>query len=216
MLPMPRLSPVTQAASDLRPGDAQGLTPVTVRREAMKERVAEAIVEAAAAVFSAGSGASMADVAVAAGVARATVYRYFPTREALLQRLATVALRDAGARLAEAELDAVESEEGVSRAARALLEVGDYFTVLARERVRFDAEDYERGLLVPLRRLIERGQSERQFRGDIPTEWLTTALVEFVVSVAPSARAFGRDATVAALTTLFLDGARARTARAVR
>jgi len=183
----------------------------------MRERVAGAIVEAAAGVFSrSGTDSSMADVAAAAGVARATVYRYFPTREALLQRLATVAVRDAGGRLAEAQLDTVRAEEGVSRAARALLEVGDYFTVLARERVRFDAEEYERSLLAPLRRLIERGQSEREFRDDVPAEWLTTALVEFVVSVVPSTPAFGRDDTVAALTTFFMDGALARIRPAAR
>ena len=204
--------PVTQAAaSEPRSGEASRLAPRTTGREAMRERVAGAIVEAAAGVFSrSGTDSSMADVAAAAGVARATVYRYFPTREALLQRLATVAVRDAGGRLAEAQLDTVRAEEGVSRAARALLEVGDYFTVLARERVRFDAEEYERSLLAPLRRLIERGQSEREFRDDVPAEWLTTALVEFVVSVVPSTPAFGRDDTVAALTTFFMDGARAR------
>ena len=155
----------------------------------------------------------MADVATAAGVGRATVYRYFPTRQALLERLAAVAVADAGARLAETQLEKVKPQEGVTRAVRALLEVGDYFTVLARERVRPDPEEYQHRLVAPLRRLFERGQASGAFRDDIPSEWLTNALVDLVVSVAPSAPAFGRDDTVAAVSGLFLDGARSRPRR---
>lgn len=181
------------------------------RGRALRERVAGAIVAAAAEVFARdGAGASMTDVATAAGVARATVYRYFPTRQTLLEQLAAVAVGDAGARLAEAQLDKVQTEEGVSRAVRALLEVGDYFRVLARERVRPDPAEYENRLIAPLRQLFEHGQATGSFRDDIPSEWLTNALLELVVSVVPSAPPFGRDNTVAAVSGLFLDGARAR------
>src|SRR5436190_1132755 len=57
-------------------------------RQRLQERVVSAILDAAAAVLvERGGAASMADVAAAAGVARATVYRYFPTRDALVARL---------------------------------------------------------------------------------------------------------------------------------
>lgn len=184
---------------------------VATRGGALRERVGSGIITAAAEVLARdGASASMADVAAAAGVARATVYRYFPTRQALLERLAAVAVEDAGVRLAETQLQKVRAEEGVTRAVRALLEVGDYFTVLARERVRPDPEEYERRLIAPLRQLFEQGQVTGVFRDDIPTEWLTNALVDLVVSIVPSTPALGRDDTVAAISGLFLDGARAR------
>ena len=188
------------------------------RQRALRQRVAEAIVAAAAGLFArAGTNVSMADVAAEAGVARATVYRYFPTRQALLDELASVAINDAGTRLADAHLESVGPEEGVTRAVRALLEVGDYFTVLARgqvrpERVRPERDAYERLVVTPLRQLCERGREAGVLRADIPTEWLTNTFVGLVVSVVGSSPpSFGRDDTVAAVSGLFLDGARART-----
>src|SRR6188508_603222 len=100
----------------------------------LKERVSAAILDAAAQVLAQrGELASMADVASAAGVARATVYRYFPNREVLLEELARTAVADAGEGLAAASLDSVPVHEGVSRAVRALLAIGEPLVVLARE-----------------------------------------------------------------------------------
>jgi len=180
-------------------------------RPGLRDRVAGTIVAAAAEVFARqGASANMADVAAAAGVARATVYRYFPRREELVSRLAEKAIVDAGTRLQDAGLSSVEPEEGVARAVRALLEVGDYFTVLARERVRPEEGEYERRLLAPLRRLFEKGQAAGSFRDDIPSEWLTNALVDLVVSVTAASPVMGRDDTVARICALFMDGAKAR------
>jgi len=185
------------------------------RAQALRERVSTGIVAAAAEVFARqGAAANMAEVAAAAGVARATVYRYFPTRQALLEQLAEIAVRDAGRRLEETRLEKVDPDEGVTRAARALLEVGDYLTVIAREGVRPRSDDYERRLLAPPRRLFARGQSSGAFRRDMPADWLTNAFVELVVSAAASLPASGRDDTVAAVSGLFLDGAREPNARA--
>jgi len=181
------------------------------RRQALQQRVAAAILEAAARVLATGGEqASMNDVAGAAGVARATLYRYFPSRQALLDELARVAAEEAGARLASARVDEVAAAEGVKRAVRALIEAGDPFTVVARERVRPDPEQFERCVLEPLRRLFDRAQGAGDIRQDIPNSWLTDALVGLVVSVLSSRPVLGREDTIAVVSALFLDGARPR------
>jgi TetR/AcrR family transcriptional repressor of mexCD-oprJ operon len=183
----------------------------TRRRRALQEHVAAAILDAAARVIAAGGEqASMNDVAVAAGVARATLYRYFPSRQALLDELAQVAADEAGVRFASARIEELDAEEGITRAVRALIEVGDPFTVVARERVRPDPEQFERRVLQPLRRLFEHAQGKGEIRGDIPSSWLTDALVGLVVSVLSSRPVLGREDTIAAVSALFLDGARPR------
>ena len=64
-----------------------------VPRQALQQRVATAILDGAARMFAVeGEQTNMNDVAAAAGVARATVYRYFPNRQALLDELARVGL----------------------------------------------------------------------------------------------------------------------------
>jgi len=176
----------------------------------LQDRVAAAIVAAAAQVLARGSDASMAEVAAVAGMARATVYRYFPARQALLDRVAEVAVADAGARLTEARLDSVPADEAVARAVRAFLEVGDYFTVLARGRARADEGAKDAPIAEPLRRMFARGQKSGAFRRDVPVEWLAHALLDLVASVVATRPAMGRDDTVALVSGLFLDGARAR------
>jgi TetR/AcrR family transcriptional repressor of mexCD-oprJ operon len=180
-------------------------------RPALQQRVAAAILDGAAQLFaSGGEHASMNEVAEAAGVARATVYRYFPNREALLDELAQTALRDVDMRLASARIDAVPPEEGIARAVRALVDVGNLFVVLARERPRSGANRFERGLVEPLRQLLERGQASGDIRDDITAARVTESLIGLIVGMLTSTPALGREDMTATITGLFLDGARAR------
>jgi AcrR family transcriptional regulator len=175
----------------------------------LKARVAAAILEAAGGVLAReGDAASMSDVALAAGVARATLYRYFPTREALLAALSDHALEDATGRLAAARLDEVDVSEGVARAVRALVAVGDPLVVLARERAREEAPAFDAQIVATLRRLVERGQGEGVLRADVPAGWLVESLVALAVTVLPHAPALGPEDTVSTIASLFLDGAR--------
>ncbi len=184
-------------------------------RQALQQRVATAILDGAAHLFAVEGGqASMNDVAVAAGVARATVYRYFPNRETLLDELTQAAVSDVDARLAAARIDQVAPEEGIARAVRALVDVGDSFVLLTRERRRSDPEAFERRLTQPLRRLFDRGQAGGDVRADIASARLTESLIGLVVGVLTSTPSYGTEDMTATITGLFLDGARARGPRA--
>ncbi len=180
-------------------------------RQALQQRVAAAILDGAAQIFAIrGEQASMNDVAEAAGVARATVYRYFPNREALLDELAQAAVSDVDARLTSARIDEVAPEEGIARAVRVFVEVGESFVLLARERVRFEPERFEGKLRQPLRQLFERGQASGDIRDDIASARLTESLIGLIVGMLTSTPALGKEDMAATITGLFLDGARPR------
>jgi TetR/AcrR family transcriptional regulator, mexCD-oprJ operon repressor len=180
-------------------------------RPALQQRVAAAILEGAARTFAErGEQASMNDVAAAAGVARATVYRYFPNRQALFEELAQAALSDADSRLASARIDEVAPEEGVARAVRALIDVGDSFVLVARDRMQSDPQLFDHTLAQPLRHLFERGQAGGDIRNDIASSRLTESLLGLIVGGLLSTPALGKEDTIATITGLFLDGARAR------
>lgn len=156
----------------------------------------------------------MNDIAEASGVARATVYRYFPNREFLLDELAQVAVSGLDRRLASARIDEVAPEEGIGRVIRALVDLGDSFVLLARVRWRSDPERFDT-LTRPLCQLFERGQASGEVRDDIPTLRLSDSLIGLIVGVLTSTPPLGKEDATATITRLFLDGARARGPRSV-
>jgi TetR/AcrR family transcriptional repressor of mexCD-oprJ operon len=163
------------------------------------------ILVAAARVLAARDAADMAEVAAAAGIARGTLYRYFPSRELLLQALEAAANEEAGRRLAEANLDQVPVEEALARATRALVAVGEHFIVLLRER-----RPPEPGFSAPLLALIERGREDGQIRSDVPVACLVESLLVLVGACVRTGSAVGMGSEDISSTALrlFLTGAR--------
>lgn len=175
-------------------------------RKALQQRVSAAILDAAARTLAAeGDRANLADVAEAAGVARATVYRYYPNRHRLVEELVRRSTESIHERLLAARVDKVPLEEGITRALRAFVEEGDAFVVLAHQRRRSEAGDFDRLVVAPLQRLLDTGRSHGRIRSEIPVVVLTEALLGFIAGALRSS-SVGRDDLVAAISTVFLQG----------
>ena len=179
----------------------------------VSEKTAALILEAASHVLAIrGEAGSMAEVASAAGVGRSTLYRHFPTREALLDELARVALADAGERLAEAKLESVPPLEALARAIRTLVVVGDRYIVLLEAQVPIDPAATESAVVAPIRRVLERGQADGVIRTDIGAESLLELLGGLIIvgSRLAAERHAGVEETAAMIQRVFIEGAGTR------
>lgn len=172
-----------------------------------RDHLAGTILERAAAHLAEHGAATMSDIAQAAGVGRATLYRHFTTRDALLQAMADTAVDDLGDRLAEAGLGQAPVREAVARACRAFIATGGKYIALTRTGHKpTDAEAVEQRVLTPLRALIERGVTEGALRSDIAPESMLAVLSAVVETGLELAARIGAEQAAATITTLFLDG----------
>lgn len=175
-----------------------------------KDRTTTAILEAASRVLARqGQSATINDVAVEAGIGRATVYRYFETREQLVSALWEAALSEVDEHLVAAQLEQVPFEEGLTRLVRAIASVGERYAVLLGEP---SGEGLERGREVLGDRvfaLLERGRESGALRTDIPLELVAEMFGGVVLAGLREAlgQGLGIDAAGAAVVSVFLRGA---------
>jgi TetR/AcrR family transcriptional regulator len=138
------------------------------------------------------NGASLDDIANAAGIRKQTLLYYFPNKEALLE----ACLAAAGQRLAEALTEALagketywERAEAVIHAVFALAEQWPEFPMFVREAGRLGPEAFERfaAVLDPLRlraiSFLETGMKEGQIRRQDPALLLFTLYTAVVGSL---------------------------------
>ncbi|MEV0582571.1 helix-turn-helix domain-containing protein [Nonomuraea sp. NPDC050310] len=157
-------------------------------RRADAERNIAAILEAGSRLLGDDAGASVADIAKAAGVGRVTLYGHFPSREALVEAVLAHAVTQADEALAAGFRDDLPAAEALEALVRSSWEILDRHSrlfiaadrVLATEQIR----EHHRQPLQRVEELIRRGQEESGFRDDLPLSWLVATFFGLVHSAA--------------------------------
>ena len=181
------------------------------RAEILRDRTAAAIIDSAATILAArGEAVSMEEIASSAGIGRATLYRYFPNREALLQAMAAASVQELAARVRGADLEAVPFDEAIARLARGFIATGSKYIALSGDSARrtdaYPNADAE--VIEPIRALFRRAVADGSLREGLAPELLMDLFSGLIKGGldATSRRHRGIEETAAAVTTVFLHG----------
>ncbi len=150
------------------------------------------VLAAAGRLLAARPAATMDEVAAEAGVSRATLFRRFPSRTALVTRLC----HDGAARYVAA-VDAAAPEDGQAPEALRRLLAGlaalapQYGLLLLQPLPDYVEAELLSGVEATDRRvreLVLRGQAAGHFRVDLPAEWVLTAVTWLIAGAADGLR----------------------------
>ncbi len=137
-----------------------------------------AVLDAATRLLAVNPGASTQEIAAAASISRASLHRLFPTRDALVEAIALLAVERTTDAIAAARLDDGLAIEAIARLTDAIVPIVHQFAFLATEaqlqksdRIRKEDHDLDQVFV----RLIRRAQDEGALRADLPSAWLLHA-----------------------------------------
>ena len=178
----------------------------------------DAVAAAAARLLAARPAASMAEVAAAAGISRATLFRRFPSRAALVEELGRRAVRAYTSAVEAARPEGGGAAQALRRLLGELARLAPGYGLLALqpldELVEADLLELAAAADERVIRLVHRGQEAGEFRVDVPAEWVLSSVTWLVVAAADGVR-LGRLAprdVERLLCATILDGLRRRDA----
>ncbi|WP_344314508.1 TetR family transcriptional regulator [Fodinicola feengrottensis] len=148
----------------------------------------DAVLMAAAGLLVRNAGASMAEVARAAGISRASLHRLVDGRGALVRELAELSLRRGKAALEVAEPARGDAREALKRVIVELVPVADLFNLLYREQSIDEVYAQGAELDQVITELFQRGQREGVFRVDLSAMWMTEAFYSLLGGAAQAAQ----------------------------
>ena len=136
-----------------------------------------AVLDAAIQVLAGRPGASMDEIARAAGVSRQTVYAHFPSREALIDAVTEQAAAEVTSLLDGLDLDQAPPAQALTRLLDAGWQVASRYPFLWLQPAVDPGKDAERHAPVLDRMLaiVRRGQASGDFDDSVPAHWLLSA-----------------------------------------
>lgn len=146
-------------------------------KNSIRPSTRDAIIEAAFAVFSKDPSAALSEVATLAGVGRATLHRYFASREDLIRHLAKVANQEMDDAVNAACADVASYSEAARKSLHALIPLGDRYGFLELEPIDDDPEvkaAYARQKR-ETEEMVDAAKGEGLFDTAIPTSWIVQA-----------------------------------------
>ncbi len=179
--------------------------------DAVPDTTRASVLRAAAALLAVDSGASLAQIAAAAGVGRTTVHRAFPTRADLLTALALQSVGHLQAALAEARLDDGPVPAVLARIVERVLPLAAELRFLDAGAEVWDLPellDAWWSVASSLDAVVERGQREGDLRADVPAELVVEAFTGMLWGVWQGVRdgRVARQTATRHLVTLTLSG----------
>lgn len=148
------------------------------------ERNRRMLLDAAAIALALDPDATLGDVARRAGLARATLYRHFSSRESLLDALRDDAVERAREVVAGAQVGDGTALEALRRVVAGIVSLGARFRPLLLEGAAQDPEFLRRReeAFMPLAVIVQRGQRAGQIRTDVSVLWIVTALMALLAA----------------------------------
>ncbi|MDT0268697.1 TetR/AcrR family transcriptional regulator [Streptomyces sp. DSM 44915] len=139
----------------------------------------EHVLRTAADLLTRQATATMAEVARAAGISRATLNRHFAGRDDLVRALEELGIAECEAALAAARLTEGTATDAVRRLVREVQPCTGLLTFLYSENQLFEGGTQNAGwtrIDEQLNALFRRGQESGEFRIDLSAVWITEAL----------------------------------------
>ncbi|MDE0348521.1 MAG: TetR/AcrR family transcriptional regulator [Gammaproteobacteria bacterium] len=151
------------------------------RAEALRPTARRAIVEAAIGLWSVNPGATLHDVAVRAGVGRATLHRHFQGRDALLAEVARTCIDEMRAAVGAVVGPGASARERLRGMFEAVIPLGDRYSFLQRESVADEeAVAGYRAQLDWVAALVADLKTEGDIAADVPSAWVVGQIDQLV------------------------------------
>lgn len=145
--------------------------------DARQRATRQALMDSATVLLAENPGASFVEVAEAAGIGRATLYRHFPSRDDLLRALSLEAIQATDDATAHVMTAATSSLDALRLTIEAIVPMGDRYYFLIRQPSISDEQVI--GQLNrqnnELKMLIQASQQELGIDRDIPADWVVLA-----------------------------------------